>query len=85
MTGARASLPDRLAEFSATVTTRRVGSEAELAARNARLNTISERMLTGGVDSDAEMQKLLQYEQAYAANARVIRALDDMINQLLRI
>lgn len=85
LTGAWASLPDRLAEFGASVTTKRVGSEAELAARNARLNTISERMLTGGVDSDAEMQKLLQYEQAYAANARVIRALDDMINQLLRI
>ena len=83
--GARASLPERLAEFGAALTTRRVGSEADLAARIARLNTISERMLTGGVDSDAEMQKLLQYEQAYAANARVIRALDDMINQLLRI
>lgn len=85
VTGARASLADRMAEFSAIVTSRRVGSEAELATRNARLNTIGERMLTGSVDSDAEMQKLLQYEQAYAANARVIRALDDMIDQLLRI
>lgn len=38
-----------------------------------------------GVDSDAEMQKLLQYEQAYAANARVIQAVNDMMDQLLRI
>jgi flagellar hook-associated protein 1 FlgK len=41
--------------------------------------------MADGVDSDAEMQRLLQYEQAYAANARVIRAIDEMINYLLRM
>jgi flagellar hook-associated protein 1 FlgK len=38
-----------------------------------------------GVDSDAEMQRLLQYEQSYAANARVLVAVDEMINQILRM
>ena len=37
------------------------------------------------MDSDAEMQKLLQYEQSYAANARVLRAVDEMLDQILGI
>lgn len=38
-----------------------------------------------GVDSDAEMQKLLLIEQAYSANARVIQTVEEMIDALLRI
>ncbi|MGB0959862.1 MAG: flagellar hook-associated protein FlgK [Halocynthiibacter sp.] len=41
--------------------------------------------LAGGVDTDQEMQKLLLIENAYAANARVIQAADDMLQSLLRI
>lgn len=36
-----------------------------------------------GVDIEAEMQDLLIIEQAYAANARVIQAASQMINQLI--
>jgi flagellar hook-associated protein 1 len=39
----------------------------------------------GGVDTDQEMQKLLLIEQVYAANARVISAVDDLIARLLEI
>ena len=38
-----------------------------------------------GVDTDAELQKLLLIEQAYAANARLIETADEMIQTLLRI
>ncbi|MDG1128548.1 MAG: flagellar hook-associated protein FlgK [Paracoccaceae bacterium] len=38
-----------------------------------------------GVDSDDQLQRLLLIEQAYAANARVIQAVDDMLDSLLRI
>lgn len=38
-----------------------------------------------GVDTDEQLQKLLQIEQAYAANARVIEAAGDMMDNLLRI
>ncbi|MEM9581686.1 MAG: flagellar hook-associated protein FlgK [Pseudomonadota bacterium] len=38
-----------------------------------------------GVDTDQEMQKLLSIEQNYAANARVIQTIDEMMQSLLRI
>ena len=42
-------------------------------------------LLRDGVDTDDEIQLLLQIEQAYAANARVLVAVDEMINQILRM
>ncbi len=41
--------------------------------------------MESGVDTDREMQILLQVEQAYAANARVISTVDDMLQRLLEI
>ncbi|MEL6829479.1 MAG: flagellar basal body rod C-terminal domain-containing protein, partial [Pseudomonadota bacterium] len=38
-----------------------------------------------GVDVDQQMQELLLVEQAYAANARVIQAAQEMIRQLMEI
>lgn len=38
-----------------------------------------------GVDTDQEMQKLLSIEQAYAANARVIQTIDELMQTLLRL
>ncbi|MGR3249794.1 MAG: FlgK family flagellar hook-associated protein [Paracoccus sp. (in: a-proteobacteria)] len=77
------SLLGRFSTVEASVVSRRVGSEGELAIRSGRLTTISSSLMAEGVDSDAEMQRLLQYEQSYAANARVLRAVDEMMNQIL--
>ncbi|WP_158965048.1 flagellar hook-associated protein FlgK [Chachezhania sediminis] len=41
--------------------------------------------LAEGVDTDAEMQTLIVVEQIYAANARMIAAVDEMMDTLLRI
>ena len=38
-----------------------------------------------GVDTDDELSKLLLVEQAYAANARVIRTMDDLLRLLMEI
>lgn len=38
-----------------------------------------------GVDTDGELQKLLVIEQAYAANARVIQTIQQMLDELLSI
>jgi flagellar hook-associated protein 1 FlgK len=38
-----------------------------------------------GVDTDQELQRLMQIEQAYAANARVISVVDELMNTLLRL
>lgn len=37
-----------------------------------------------GVDTDTELQNLLAIEQAYAANARVIQTVSDMLDELMR-
>ncbi|WP_099824779.1 flagellar hook-associated protein FlgK [Oceaniglobus indicus] len=51
----------------------------------SRSDTLRQRELAGGVDSDQEMQKLLLIEQSYAANARVIQAVDEMLRRLTEI
>ncbi len=38
-----------------------------------------------GVDTDAELQSLMQIEQVYGANARLLETLEKMMDQLLRI
>ena len=37
----------------------------------------------GGVDTDQELQSLLVIEKNYAANAKVIQTVDEMIKTLL--
>lgn len=51
----------------------------------ARSEAFRDLQLEGGVDTDQEMQKLLLIEQSYAANAKVIQAVDEMLQSLLRI
>ena len=56
--------------------------EAFAATQAAALRT---EELERGVDTDAEMQKLLIVEQAYAANAKVIETVSEMLELLQRI
>lgn len=79
------SLESRFASIEARVASRRVNAESESTIRNSRSETITSRLMADGVDSDAEMQRLLQYEQAYAANARVIQAIEEMMDNILRL
>lgn len=51
----------------------------------ARSNAFRDLELEGGVDTDQEMQKLILIEQNFAANAKVIQAVDEMLQSLLRI
>ncbi len=51
----------------------------------ARHSEVEERFLAEGVDTDQEMQRLMRIEQAYAANARMVRTIDEMMDTLLRI
>nr|WP_281200983.1 flagellar basal body rod C-terminal domain-containing protein [Paracoccus chinensis] len=38
-----------------------------------------------GVDSDREMETLLALERAYASNAKVLQAVDEMLQTMLRL
>jgi flagellar hook-associated protein 1 FlgK len=83
--GDAARLEDRFSTIEARVSQRRVEAELQATQHSSRSEAIQGQLLALGVDSDAEMQALLQYEQAYAANARVIQAIDDMLSQILRL
>ena len=53
-------------------------------AANARLE-MEKIVAEQGVDSDAELQRMMQIEQAYAANARIIAVVDELMDTLLRL
>lgn len=56
------------------------------ASATTRLNTLSDAELEAtGVDTDLELQNLLIIEQSYAANARVIQTVNEMIDRLLQL
>lgn len=57
----------------------------EAAYASVRHGALVEREASGGVDTDHEMQRLLLIEQSYAANARVIEAVEAMLDSLMRI
>ena len=53
-------------------------------ANNAQLE-MARIELEQGVDTDQELQNLMKIEQAYAANARVISVVDELMETLLRL
>jgi flagellar hook-associated protein 1 FlgK len=78
-----AGLVGGVAEIAATD---RVGAEAEVSALGAARETLAaEESETLGVDNDEEMRRLVEIEQAYAANAQVIRTASRMLEELTEI
>ncbi|WP_415183713.1 flagellar hook-associated protein FlgK [Phaeovulum sp.] len=63
----------------------RLSAEERQSYATARFEALTELQLADGVDIDHEMQVLLQVEQAYAANARVIKTVDELIQQILAL
>ncbi|NDV02522.1 flagellar hook-associated protein FlgK [Pseudoroseicyclus tamaricis] len=83
--GAVASAATHAGGWVADVSTGRVNAEEALGFAHARYDTMKAAEYEGGVDTDYEMQQLLIIEQAYAANARVVQTIDQMMRQLLEI
>ncbi len=79
------SMSELGADFHSSISSARVLSDKDVAFAAASQNSLEALMLAEGVDTDAEMQKLMMIEQAYAANARLIEAVDEMMNALLRL
>lgn len=64
----------------------RVDRESAQASASALAQGLEDaETLQTGVDTDRELQNLLIIEQAYAANARVIEAVGEMMDALMRI
>jgi len=60
-------------------------SDRTLSFASASLTELNRIELAQGVDTDAELQALMVIEQAYAANARMIEAADEMMQAILRM
>lgn len=73
------------AEIGAMVSTERVAAEAASTRSAVHADALAGQLLADGVDTDHEMQRLLELEKAYAANAKVIMAADAMISRILEI
>lgn len=77
------------AAFAGDVTSRlattRVSADADAGFAKARAAALEKLEADAGVDTDSELQDLMQIEQAFAANARIVQAVDDMLQQLLRL
>ncbi len=70
---------DLLSTTSASALT----AQGEVTFSTTRLETFTSLEAEGGVDTDFEMQSLLQVEQSYTANAKVLKAVGDMMQTLL--
>ncbi|MBL8562720.1 MAG: flagellar hook-associated protein FlgK [Gemmobacter sp.] len=87
--GALDSGPRSLAALASDITSRaardRVTVEDQLTFAQSRATTLQEQEQVHGVDTDQELQNLLLIEQSYAANARVIQTIDDMLATLMEL
>ena len=72
-----------VADMVSGIAATRLTAESETSFAAARYDHLRTIELADGVDTDQEMQTLLLIEQAYAANARVIKASSEMIQTLL--
>lgn len=82
---AAGGLAAHAADLGAAVGMARHRAEAQQAFTTATRAHLSETRSAEGVDTDAQLQKLMMIEAAYAANARVLRAVDDMLRRLMEI
>ncbi len=76
-----ATIASEIASFFAGRSARSDEDQAYLSARQSTL--VEEETHETGVDSDTELQSLMLVEQAYAANARVLSVIDDLMKLLL--
>ncbi|MFC3059264.1 flagellar hook-associated protein FlgK [Paenirhodobacter populi] len=79
------SVTELAADLLSRISTSRQSAESRQSYLTARQETVTQQVLSQGVDTDRELQTLLQVEQAYAANARVIQAVDEMMQAILEL
>jgi len=84
--GGQLSAIEAAANVTSTIGTARISAETQLAATAARFQSLRDaEIAVTAVDTDQELQKLLLIERAFAANAKVIEAANQMIRVLLEL
>lgn len=71
--------------FVSEISANRTNAEQRQSYATARLTELTDRQLADGVDTDAEIQRLILIEQSYAANARMVQTVDELLDILTRI
>ena len=74
-----------MADVASGVASSRLAADAEVARASASVEILRQEERVDGVDTDAELQRLLQIERSYAAGARVLQAVDEMMFRLMEI
>ncbi|MFZ5963546.1 flagellar hook-associated protein FlgK [Thalassococcus sp. BH17M4-6] len=74
-----------VAALTSDVASFRVQTDASVSFAQAQNLALLELELGQGVDTDRELQMLMQIEQNYAANARVMSVVDEMMQAMLRL
>jgi flagellar hook-associated protein 1 FlgK len=83
-TSARGGAAMLAAEITSFFASRAARSDEDRAYLSARQATLAEQESNAtGVDTDAELQSLTLVEQAYAANAKVLSVIDELMQLLL--
>ncbi len=73
------------ADLMSATATSRLRAEDELAYASTRATSLQEQEAAKGVDTDQELQHLMQIERAYSANARMLQIVDQMLATLMEI
>ncbi|MGH1412434.1 MAG: flagellar hook-associated protein FlgK [Pelagimonas sp.] len=79
------SFVNHISEFSSNIAGTRVRAENEQSFLMSQNTALSELELSKGVDTDQELQRLMQIEQQYSANAKVMSVVDDLMERLMSI
>jgi flagellar hook-associated protein 1 len=73
------------ADLHSDTSAQRLSAQSEQSFASAKLTALTDLEAQNGIDTDQEMQELLVIEKNYAANAKVIQAVNDMIDTLIRL
>ncbi len=84
-TPGRQSASGLMADLLGQTAQARLDADAQSSFASARTTALEQAEQEKGVDTDAELQDLMQVEQAYGANAKVIQTLDDLMKLLLGV
>lgn len=79
------SVSETLGDYVSAQSANLQRAEMNETSASARYVALQEAAASDGVDSDAELQSLLVIENLYAANARVITVVDEMMDTLMRM
>lgn len=79
------SMSDLASSLMGRLGVQRLSAEQSLSFAAASLHETAQAERAFGVDTDAELQMLMLVEQLYAANARMIDTINEMMDTLMRI